>query len=621
MMPDKMLVKDAAMKWGLTERSVAGMCKNGKIPGAYKEGKTWHIPADATRPVDGRVHTGAYKTASSRKKLPLPVGISDYRIASTQYYYVDKTLLIRDFLDERPMVSLFTRPRRFGKTLNMDMLRTFFEISEEDTSVYFRNKAIWKQGKTYQAYQGRYPVIFVSFKDIKCETWPETQEKLAEIIGNEFARHEELLSSKRCNEVDKTYFRQVMARTAGSNALTSAFMTLTKMLHEHYGIPPVIIIDEYDTPIQQGHTKHFYDQVILFMRNLFSGGLKDNKHLSFGFLTGILRVAKESIFSGLNNLTINSILDEKYSSYFGFTPDEVRTMAAYYNADDRYDELCNWYDGYQFGSTEIFNPWSVINFFRNDCRPGAYWQATGNNEIIREVLAEAGPDIYDRLKALLQGESFLTYIDTDVVYPEIRRNPSSVYSFLLVAGYLKVVNTNSVFTNGYMCEVSIPNREIGFVYKKEILDQLSDIVPQHSAISIQESLFTGDAAKLKDSMEKLLLESVSFYDTSDESFYHGLVLGLCAMMDNRYYVRSNREAGEGRFDIQLMPKVKTLPGILIELKAAKKADRSELKTLAAAALSQIYDRKYDAEMISLGINDIIKYGVAFCGKEVEILAV
>lgn len=621
MMPDKMLVKDAAMKWGLTERSVAGMCKNGKIPGAYKEGKTWHIPADATRPVDGRVHTGAYKTASSRKKLPLPVGISDYRIASTQYYYVDKTLLIRDFLDERPMVSLFTRPRRFGKTLNMDMLRTFFEISEEDTSVYFRNKAIWKQGKTYQAYQGRYPVIFVSFKDIKCETWPETQEKLAEIIGNEFARHEELLSSKRCNEVDKTYFRQVMARTAGSNALTSAFMTLTKMLHEHYGVPPVIIIDEYDTPIQQGHTKHFYDQVILFMRNLFSGGLKDNKHLSFGFLTGILRVAKESIFSGLNNLTINSILDEKYSSYFGFTPDEVRTMAAYYNADDRYDELCNWYDGYQFGSTEIFNPWSVINFFRNDCRPGAYWQATGNNEIIREVLAEAGPDIYDRLKALLQGESFLTYIDTDVVYPEIRRNPSSVYSFLLVAGYLKVVNTNSVFTNGYMCEVSIPNREIGFVYKKEILDQLSDIVPQHSAISIQESLFTGDAAKLKDSMEKLLLESVSFYDTSDESFYHGLVLGLCAMMDNRYYVRSNREAGEGRFDIQLMPKVKTLPGILIELKAAKKADRSELKTLAAAALSQIYDRKYDAEMISLGINDIIKYGVAFCGKEVEILAV
>lgn len=620
-MPDKMLVKDAAMKWGLTERSVAGMCKNGKIPGAYKEGKTWHIPADATRPVDGRVHTGAYKTASSRKKLPLPVGISDYRIASTQYYYVDKTLLIRDFLDERPMVSLFTRPRRFGKTLNMDMLRTFFEISEEDTSVYFRNKAIWKQGKTYQAYQGRYPVIFVSFKDIKCETWPETQEKLAEIIGNEFARHEELLSSKRCNEVDKTYFRQVMARTAGSNALTSAFMTLTKMLHEHYGVPPVIIIDEYDTPIQQGHTKHFYDQVILFMRNLFSGGLKDNKHLSFGFLTGILRVAKESIFSGLNNLTINSILDEKYSSYFGFTPDEVRTMAAYYNADDRYDELCNWYDGYQFGSTEIFNPWSVINFFRNDCRPGAYWQATGNNEIIREVLAEAGPDIYDRLKALLQGESFLTYIDTDVVYPEIRRNPSSVYSFLLVAGYLKVVNTNSVFTNGYMCEVSIPNREIGFVYKKEILDQLSDIVPQHSAISIQESLFTGDAAKLKDSMEKLLLESVSFYDTSDESFYHGLVLGLCAMMDNRYYVRSNREAGEGRFDIQLMPKVKTLPGILIELKAAKKADRSELKTLAAAALSQIYDRKYDAEMISLGINDIIKYGVAFCGKEVEILAV
>lgn len=615
-----MLVKEAALKWGLTERSVAGMCRNGKIPGAYKLGKTWYIPADTPRPFDGRVKSGAYKAAASpQKKLPLPVGISDYRMASSQYYYVDKTMMIKDFLDERPMVSLFTRPRRFGKTLNMDMLRTFFEISDEDTSVYFRGKTIWKQGKRYQEYQGKYPVIFVSFKDIKCESWADTFKKLSEVIGNEYARHDILLASSSCNEVDKAYFRKVMERSASPTELESAFMTLTKMLHEHFRVAPIIIIDEYDTPIQQGHTKDFYEQVILFMRNLFSGGLKDNKHLSFGFLTGILRVAKESIFSGLNNLVINSILDDKYSSYFGFTHEEVKRMASYYGADDHYEELLAWYDGYKFGNTEIFNPWSVINFFRNDCRAGAYWESTGNNEIIGEVLSEAGSDIYEQLQSLLQGNSFLTYIDTDVIYPEISRNPSSVYSFLLVAGYLKINKTDTAFTGGFMCEVSLPNKEISLVYKKEILDQLVRIVPQASAISIQEALYSGDVGKLKEQLKKLLIESVSFFDTSNESFYHGFVLGLCALMDDRYYIRSNRESGDGRFDIQLLPKVKDFPGILIELKSTAKKDHPDLKSLAETALKQINEQKYDTEMTSQGITNIVKYGVAFCGKDVELL--
>lgn len=633
-MSDRMLVKDAALKWGLTERSVAGMCRNGKIPGAYKEGKIWYIPSDAVRPSDGRVKSGAYKSNKiplHRKRLPLPVGISDYRVASTQYYYVDKTMLIKDFLDERPMVSLFTRPRRFGKTLNMDMLRTFFEISNEDTSVYFQDKAIWKQGKEYRAYQGKYPVIFMTFKDIKCEDWRETLEKLAEVIGNEYARHSELLSSPHCNEVDKAYFHQVMKRHATPTELTSALLTLTKMLHEHYGTAPVIIIDEYDTPIQQGHTKDFYDQVILFMRNLFSGGLKDNRHLSFGFLTGILRVARESIFSGLNNLAINSILDDKYSEYFGFTAEEIRRMTAYYHADDHYDELCEWYDGYRFGRTEIFNPWSVINYFRNNCLPGAYWQSTGSNEIIGEVLSQAGPDIYERLQALLQGASFLTHIDTDVIYPEIRRDPSSVYSFLLLAGYLKVLKRDPVYTDGFMCEVALPNKEIFYVYKKEILDQLTGIIPRAFAISIQEALYAGDEGKLKEQLRNLLRQTVSCFDTSEESFYHGLILGLCAMMDSRYTIRSNRESGEGRFDIQLTPRLKTYPGILIEVKAMKKSTANNslrnsddhcppaLDALAKKALEQIHDRHYDTEMRAQGIEKILKYGAAFCGKDVEIV--
>ncbi|MBQ9327403.1 MAG: AAA family ATPase [Solobacterium sp.] len=604
---------------GVTERRVTDMCRNGKLSGALKQGGIWYVPVDTQRPADGRVRTGAYIKADTRRKLPLPVGISDYRLASTQYYYVDKTMLIRDFLDERPMVSLFTRPRRFGKTLTMDMLRTFFEISNEDTSVYFKDKAIWRAGKRYQAYQGKYPVVYVTFKDIKCETWEETLEKLAEVIGNEYARHEVLLASDRCNAVDKAYFRRVMERLASPTELTSSFMTLTKMLHEHYQIAPIIIIDEYDTPIQQGHVRGFYDKVILFMRNLFSGGLKDNHHLSFGFLTGILRIAQESIFSGLNNLTINSILDEKYSSYFGFTSDEVRAMATYYDAGDKFQEICEWYDGYQFGETDIFNPWSVIKYFSNNHRPGAYWQSTGSNEIIGEVLSEAGADIYEHLKTILQGETFLTYIDTDVIYPEIRRRPTTVYSFLLVAGYLKVISAEPGFAGGQMCKVALPNREIAIVYKKEILDQLNDIVPPSLAVSIQEALFTGNEDALKQNLRSLLLESASVYDTIGENFYQGLVLGLCAMMDSLYTVRSNRESGEGRYDIALMPKSKMLPGILIELKSAGKGERNGLKKLAEAALSQIEEKQYETELTSQGISKIYRYGVAFHDKDVEIV--
>ncbi len=619
MADNRVRARDIAQQWGVTERTVTQLCREGKIPDAVKKGRVWFLPEDTVRPADGRVRTGVYKKANSKVKLPLPIGISDYRLASTEYYYVDKTLLIKDFLDERPGVSLFTRPRRFGKTLNMDMLKTFFEISDEDNSVYFRDKAIWKQGERYRKYLSKYPVIYVSLKDIKCETWDETVMKLAEVLGNEYARHEYLLNSELCNNVDKVYFRKIMERKSNHTELTSAFATLTRMLHEHHKVAPIIIVDEYDTPIQQGHTKDFYEQIILFMRNLFSGGLKDNSHLSFGFLTGILRVAKESIFSGLNNLTINSILDDKYSEYFGFTSKEVRAMAAYYDAEDHFDDLCEWYDGYKFGNTEIFNPWSVINYFRNDCRPSAYWQSTGSNEIIGEVLSEAGPDIYERLQTLIQGKTILTNIDTDVIYPEIKKKPSSIYSFLLVAGYLKIVSADAAFANGYMCEVALPNKEIAFVYKKEILDQLTEIVSPSIAVSIQEALFTGNGTELQRYIRLLLLQVASSFDTARESFYQGLLLGLCAMMDSRYSVRSNRESGDGHFDIMLLPKVKTMPGIIIELKAAENNDRSDLKCLAETALKQIREKHYDTELTSQGVETIYHYGVAFRGKEVEIM--
>ena len=626
-----MTTKEASEKWGVSERRINTFCKEGRIPGAYKDkenkNKQWMIPADAVKPADKRLKRDASislsekKVASkSGKKLPLPIGISDYRKASSEYSYVDKTLLIRDFIDERPQVSLFTRPRRFGKTLNMDMIRVFFERSEEDTSAYFRDKKIWECGKEYQKYQGKYPIIYVTFKDVKCEDWEMAYDLIYKILRNEFERHSELLASDKISAYDKQYLTSVLRGEANENDVACAFLNLSRLLHIHYGVAPMIIIDEYDTPIQQGHVRGYYDKVINFMRTLFSGGLKDNPHLSYGFLTGILRVAKESIFCGLNNIKVNSVLDNRYSEYFGFTSEEVQEMAEYYGAPEKYDELCEWYDGYRFGKTEIFNPWSVIGYFNNECIPRAFWQSTGSNDIISEVLGNATIETYEKLESLMQGKSFVTHIDTGVIYPQLQNNPSSIYSFLLVTGYLKAVTNDQPFGGDYMCEVALPNKEISYVYSKEILYKYENVIPPAAATAIQEAIYTMDIPKLQNKLETFLLQTISFHDAANETFYHGLILGLLAMLDNQYHITSNREAGNGRFDIQMLPLNKKLPGILIELKAGKDCTEGQLNELAETALTQINDRQYDVEMSAQGVKDILKYGIAFSGKSASIRA-
>lgn len=613
-------VKEAAMRWELAERTVRGLCIGGKIPGAVKNGRSWLIPAGAEKPVDNRIKTGAYVREKSRPKhLPLPVGVSDYRLASTEYYYIDKTMMLKDFIDERPMVTLFTRPRRFGKTLNMDMLRTFFEKTNEDTSKYFKDKKIWEQGEYYRSFQGKYPVIFITLKDVKHNSWDNTFANIGSIISSEYCRHSDLSKSPKLDKKQKDFYDKMVSEKFSAVDLERSLLYLSEMLKKHYGEGAVIIIDEYDTPIQSGHTNGFYDDVIAFMRNLLSGCFKDNKSLAFGFLTGILRVAKESIFSGLNNLTINSVLDNKYSEYFGFTANEVKEMAAYYSAPDKFDEVCEWYDGYRFGKTDIFNPWSVINYFSNDCEPRAFWLSTGSNDIIGEIIKEADNEIYERLSSLVNGGSFTTYIDTSVIYPQIKNNPSSIYSFLLMAGYLKVVKSSVSISGDFMCEVALPNKEISLVYRKEILQKLENLIPQATAIAVEESIFSGNGEKLRDIISNFLIQSVSAFDAAGENFYHGFMLGVCALFGNSY-VTSNRESGDGRYDIALSPKVNNLPGIIIELKAEKNCDENELQELAKTALKQINDKKYDTELKSKGVKTIYKYGVAFSGKHVAVEA-
>lgn len=613
-------VKEAAMRWELAERTVRGLCIGGKIPGAIKNGRSWLIPAGAEKPVDNRIKTGVYVRAKSRPKhLPLPVGVSDYRLASTEYYYIDKTMMLKDFIDERPMVTLFTRPRRFGKTLNMDMLRTFFEKTNEDTSKYFKDKKIWEQGEYYRSFQGKYPVIFITLKDVKHNSWDNTFANIGSIISSEYCRHSDLSKSPKLDKKQKDFYDKMVSEKFSAVDLERSLLYLSEMLKKHYGEGAVIIIDEYDTPIQSGHTNGFYDDVIAFMRNLLSGCFKDNKSLAFGFLTGILRVAKESIFSGLNNLTINSVLDNKYSEYFGFTANEVKEMAAYYSAPDKFGEVCEWYDGYRFGKTDIFNPWSVINYFSNDCEPRAFWLSTGSNDIIGEIIKEADNEIYERLSSLVNGGSFTTYIDTSVIYPQIKNNPSSIYSFLLMAGYLKVVKSSVSISGDFMCEVALPNKEISLVYRKEILQKLEKLIPQATAIAVEEAIFSGNGEKLRDIISNFLIQSVSAFDAAGENFYHGFMLGVCALFGNSY-VTSNRESGDGRYDIALSPKVSNLPGIIIELKAEKNCNENELQELAKTALKQINDKKYDTELKLKGVKTIYKYGVAFSGKHVAVEA-
>ena len=589
---------DASKAMGFSVRRIQQMCKNGELPGAIKEGRKWLIP-------DETIHMNHFA-----KNKSLPIGVSDFKLATTGYYYVDKTLMIRDFLDKKPMVSLFTRPRRFGKTLNMDMLRVFFEKTNEDTSVYFKDKQIWQCGDYYTKHQGQYPVIFLTFKDVKSMTWEETFQKIRRLISLEFIRHNELETSSVLTAYEKEQYHLLAGDSGDEVDCQMGLQLLSLLLHRHYGRECIIIIDEYDTPIQQGHTCNFYPEIVNFMRNFFSGGLKDNPHLAFGFLTGILRVAKESIFSGMNNLKTYSILDDGYSSYFGLTEQEVKDMLRYYGKDDKYNELSEWYDGYRFGNTEIFNPWSVINYISDNCFPKAFWQSTGSNEIIGEIIQAATPEITKDLYKLLCGEKIAAYIDTGVIYPEVQNNPYSIYSFLLVAGYLKVANIYPQSDGNFMCDVAIPNKEITFVYEKEVLNRTN----QNSlAISISQAIFSKDTQKLQALLEDFMVKSISSIDGANEGFYHGMMLGLCAILGNRYKIRSNRESGLGRFDIQLMPLTKGMPGFIFEFKHTKD-EHTDLSALADSALQQIEAKKYDTELRDNGVNSIISIGIAFRGK-------
>ena len=611
---------EAAKYLQMTGRRVVGLCGEGKLPGAFRTGRNWKIPMESLKKYmddTGRVQSEG-SAGAVQQLLPFAIGNTSYIELSTECYYVDKTLLIRDLIDDHNMVTLFTRPRRFGKTLAVNMIKTFFEKTEEDTSRYFTDKKIWQCGGKYQSMQGIYPVIMLTFKDVKYDNWEETLEAIRLVVKDEYKRHSKLIESAILDADAGNYIDRLEKGTLSSVELQRSLLNLVHMLSVYHRSKVVILIDEYDTPIQQGYAKGFYKDVVSFMRNFLSGGLKDNTDLAFGVLTGIMRVSKENLFSGLNNPMVNTVLDEKYSEYFGFTEDEVKEMASYCHRPAAMDEIRFWYDGYRFGRTEIYNPWSVMNYFASGGQAKPYWANTSDNEIIREILTGLTPEIADDLAKVMQGEEIHASLDMEVVYPRMTDGNDTIFSFLLLAGYLTPADKPEETEIGTFASLRLPNAEIRRIYNTEILSWIRTQQPGNIISEIEKAVYFSEAGRLQEALRKYMITSISFFDGASAGFCHGMVLGLVASLSSKYYIRSNREAGEGRFDLQLEPRERMLPGILMEFKAVPASEKDTLPELAEEALAQTEDKIYRRDLEDRGVSNIVRYGIAFSGKNVEV---
>jgi len=552
---------------------------------------------------------------------PVPVGDSDWADFSQKSYTVDKTLLIKEILDDNTKVALFTRPRRFGKTTALRMLKTFFEKASKDTSYLFKDLKIWAAGEKYRAEQGKYPVIYLTFKDCVAENWETALEKLKMQIAAMVGDHVDALTALK-NPEEQCRLDSVWRERGNVSDLGASLGLLAKALHlqsEAAGgdVRPIILIDEYDAPVNSASTNGYLETMTAFMRSFLSGAMKDNEHVRMGVMTGVLRVAKEGILSGLNNLRVWTVFDGRYAEYFGFLEDEVAAMAAYYGASSKMPEIKSWYDGYDFGGTEIYNPWSVLNYFGHDCVAKPFWLDTSSNDVIADIVRDLPHDTAETLEKLLRDGRALVRMTQELgPYAQIRNEAETLYALLVSSGYLKVVPSvgGEDVPDGYAW-VSIPNRELEKVFVGDVVSKVRRYsVRGESDVAL--AIFNRDPAAFRMAIQHFLADSVSYYDGS-EAFYHGMTLGFLAVLRNRYRVRSNREAGDGRFDIALTPLVRGFPGVIIEVKAARSA-RQSLKRLAQEARAQIDRKSYEAEMVADGLTDILKLGLAFHKKRVAL---
>lgn len=547
----------------------------------------------------------------------MPVGVEDFAEIRGNYYWVDKTAVISAFLQDHKKVTLFTRPRRFGKTLMMSMLRYFFDIEEaEEHRRLFAGLEVAQDAEA-MAQQGTRPVLFLTLKGWNGLSWDVMQVRVRERLGALFNAYDFLLDDE-LSAWEQDNFQAVLRNTLPFASLSSSLSFLMQLLEKHYGRKVVLLLDEYDVPIQSAWEHGYYDEAIDFFRDFFSSSLKTNSALDFAVLTGVLRIAKESIFSSLNNLKVDSVLQLKYPEAFGFTQTEVERMARDFGREDKLPEIRQWYDGYRFASHEIYNPWSVVNYFDNGCKPRTYWVNTSGNAILGEMLRHSRSRVMDKLAQVLQGGSLISRVREGFIYSEIYKNEAALYTMLVTTGYL---TTKSVTETdlGMQVELILPNRELRSLYRIEILERYHSDEMDMEVDELMRAFIEGDIETVRVGLGQYLEVLTSSFDTAKgkESFYHGLVLGLVATLLDEYIIRSNRESGYGRYDIAVFPKQIGKCGMLIECKVAESEEA--LAAQAQAALHQIETRDYEAEFRARGVGQVLHYGIAFCGKRVCVL--
>ena len=581
----------------------------------------------------------------------LPIGVSDFKdIVMGDYYYVDKTLFIKEIIDSGDKILLIPRPRRFGKTLNLSMLRYFYDccpanwapgssnaqdtgtgiVSAKETLTpatpdtdkhLFASLAISGAGREYLDKMGNHPVIFLSFRLIKEKTWKASLSKIKELIQDEYARHYYMLESRNLMPHERDYFQKIIDLKGDEGNYENSLGKLLVFLSRFYNKRAVILVDEYDAPVHAGFTYGYYDDVIHFMRNFLSGGLKDtDPYLEKGVVTGIMRIAKESIFSGFNNPGVYTLLSPKFNDYFGFTEKELETALEDFHVPDTVDRVRSWYNGYRFGGKVIYNPWSIINFLNDEekkCRP--YWVNTSSNEIIETLLTGQGTELKKELEQLIRGEAIEKPIDENIILKEVPLRDDLLWSFLLMGGYLKQTDERRDAASGKLYyKLSIPNEEVKITYSG-IIDRYFTTKIENEKVEIMlKALITGDIKLFEKMLKMVVLSVFSFHDFGNEpeKVYHALVAGLLIWISNTHDVKSNRESGYGRYDIMIIPKDTTLTGYVIEFKSVDTDENETVESAIKAALAQIEARQYETELVDRGIKQIKKLAIVFRGKEV-----
>jgi hypothetical protein len=576
------------------------------------------------------------------KKKKLPVGISDFKdMVTGNYYYVDKTLFIKEIIDSGDKILLLPRPRRFGKTLNLSMLGYFYDccpaawspaapapdpaqetgLPDQANRKLFASLAIANADPQYLEHMGKYPVIFLTFKSVKELDWASCISNIKQLIQDQYLKHDYLLNSPVLKSQEKKYFNRIIELEGTKGDYEKSLEKLLVFLNRHYGKRVVILIDEYDAPVHAGLTDGYDDEIINFMRNFLGGGLKDmDQYLEKGIVTGIMRIARESIFSGLNNFGVYTLLSEEFNEHFGFIETEVETMLTDFQLLDRYDQVQLWYNGYRFGGKVIYNPWSIINFLNskgNKLKP--YWINTSDNRIVETLLTKGGKELKEELEQLIRGESIEKAIDENILLKDVGLREDLLWSFLLMGGYLKQADERRDPASGkFFYTLSIPNEEVRATYTG-IIDRYFSTKIENKKLEIMlNALIAGDIKLFEKMLKMIVLAVFSYHDFGGEpeKVYHALVTGLLIWISNTHEVKSNRESGYGRYDIMIIPKDPSQTGYVMEFKSVDPDDNETVETAQESALAQIEARKYDTELQERGIQKIKKLAIAFSGKEV-----